>query len=195
MASQTEKFLRASGKLQTLAYKYEIERNLRTPDYTGFQLLGLNDYSGQGTALVGVLNVHWREKGYTTAADWTQFCAPIVPLARFPKFVYAATDTLRVPVELYNASSTAIVSQPATYVISNQQDEALAEGFLTDKPLPVGKNIEAGVVSFPLHTVNNASKLTLTVRIGTKAQNSWNFWVYPPVEVRNNATDGSLQIY
>ena len=37
----------ASGHLQTLAYKFDIERNLRTPDYAGFLLLGLNDYSGQ----------------------------------------------------------------------------------------------------------------------------------------------------
>jgi hypothetical protein len=62
MASQAEHFLDASSRLQVLAYKYEIERNLRTRDYAGFQLLGLNDYSGQGTALVGPLNVHWREK-------------------------------------------------------------------------------------------------------------------------------------
>ncbi len=76
MASQAEKFLHASGKLQTLAYKYDLERNLRTKDYAGFQLLGLNDYSGQGTALVGVLNVHWKEKGYCDAKDWTEFCSP-----------------------------------------------------------------------------------------------------------------------
>ena len=73
MASQAEKFLMASGRLQTLAYKYEIERNLRTRDYAGFQLLGLNDYSGQGTALVGVLNVFWRDKGYCTAEEWRRF--------------------------------------------------------------------------------------------------------------------------
>ena len=67
MGSQAERFLMASGRLQVLAYKYDIERNLRTADYAGFQLLGLNDYSGQGSALVGPLNVHWREKGYCTA--------------------------------------------------------------------------------------------------------------------------------
>ena len=84
MAAQDRHFLMASGRLQTLAYKYEIERNLRTPDYAGFQLLALNDYSGQGTALEGVLNVHWNEKPYTTAAAWREFCSPVVPLARFP---------------------------------------------------------------------------------------------------------------
>lgn len=52
----------ASGKLQALCYKHEIERTLRTPDYAGFQLLALNDYSGQGTALVGILDVFFEEK-------------------------------------------------------------------------------------------------------------------------------------
>ena len=61
----------ASGKLQTLCYKYEIEKTLRTPDYAGFQLLALNDYSGQGTALVGLLDVFFEEKGYINAdVNW-----------------------------------------------------------------------------------------------------------------------------
>jgi len=105
MAGQAEKFLMASGRLQVLSYKLDIERNLRTPDYAGFLLLGLNDYSGQGTALVGPLNVHWREKGYCTAAQWSEFCSPVVPLARFPRFVYATSDTIVVGTMLYNATT------------------------------------------------------------------------------------------
>lgn len=55
MSGQAHDFMMASGKLQAICYKHEIEKTLRTPDYAGFQLLALNDYSGQGTALVGVL--------------------------------------------------------------------------------------------------------------------------------------------
>ena len=179
MAGQAEQFLMASGRLQTLAYKYEIERNLRTPDYSGFQLLGLNDYSGQGTALVGVLNVHWREKGYTSAADWTQFCAPVVPLARFPKFVYAATDTLVVPVEVYNASGAAIPSAHTFFAIRNERGETIKSGVLSDADLPVGKNIELGRVIYPLDRIHRAAKLTLYVQTGANGHNSWDFWVYP----------------
>ena len=57
MEGKGQDFMMASGKLQALCYKHEIERTLRTPDYAGFQLLALNDYSGQGTALVGILDV------------------------------------------------------------------------------------------------------------------------------------------
>ena len=178
MGEMGEKFLMASGRLQTLCYKYEIERNLRTKDYAGFQLLGLNDYSGQGTALTGVLNVFWREKGYCTADDWTQFCSPLVPLARFPRFVYTTADTLRVPVEVYNALDHSLDGVQATYVIS-ADSLPLMSGQLNGEALPVGKNTPLGSIEAPLSGIEAPQKLTLTVRLGDEAVNHWEFWVYP----------------
>ncbi len=180
MASQAEKFLHASGKLQTLAYKYDIERNLRTRDFAGFQMLSLNDYSGQGTALVGVLNVHWREKGYCDSTDWHQFCAPVVPLAKFPKFVYTDMEVLSVPVELYNASQQTLKDAHVTYRIHDEQGREYANGTLCCQNLPVDKNIDLRRVACPLSMVQAPAKLTLHVQVeGTQAHNQWDFWVYP----------------
>ena len=185
MASQAEKFLMASGKLQTLAYKYDVERNLRTPDYAGFQMLALNDYSGQGTALVGVLNVFWREKGYCTAADWTQFCSPIVPLAKFPKFVYTNKETLKVDVEMYNAYRETLRDALTTYTVTDTKGAEVAKGQLFSGDITVGKNRALGTVTLPLAAFTEPSKLRLTVRttpkndVGQKIENSWEFWVYP----------------
>ena len=182
MASQAEKFLYASGKLQTLCYKYEIERNLRTKDYAGFQLLGLNDYSGQGTALTGVLNVFWREKGYCTASDWRRFCCPLVALARFPKFVFAASDTLCVPVEVYNAYYSKIGSVKADFYITDDSARVLVGGRFNYGTMDVGKNMPLGTVIFPLNTVEAPKKLTLTVQFTSELKNQWDFWVYPESE-------------
>jgi hypothetical protein len=173
MEAQAERFLMASGRLQVLAYKYEIERNLRTKDYAGFQLLGLNDYSGQGTALVGPLNVHWREKGYCTQEDWTQFCAPVVPLARFPKFVYTNDETLQVPIEVYNASEGTLVNTKAIWHIA----ETL--GTLPATNIPVGKNTELGTVNLSLAQFTKPTKLTLMVQLSNNIRNHWDFWVFP----------------
>ena len=173
MASQAEKFLMASGRLQVLAYKYEIERNLRTKDYAGFQLLGLNDYSGQGTALVGALNVHWREKGYCTQEDWTQFCSPVVPLAKFPKFVYTNDETLQIPIEAYNASEQPLINSEVTWQVAD------VTGVFPKTNIPVGKNIEMGMVSLPLARFTKPTKLTLTVQLAENIKNHWDFWVYP----------------
>lgn len=77
MSDLSHEFLMASGKLQSLCYKHEIEKTLRTPNYAGFQLLCLNDYSGQGTALVGVLDAFWDEKGYMNAPTFRPFVTPL----------------------------------------------------------------------------------------------------------------------
>ena len=166
MAAQADKFLMASGRLQTLAYKYEIERHLRTPGYAGFQLLGLNDYSGQGTALVGVLNVHWREKGYCTAADWREFCSDVVPLASLPRFTYSTSDTLRAHTLLYNMSDREV--SRLRYSIADGQ-RVLKEGVCA-----VGEDIV-----YQLSTIEKACKLTLTLTADAGHRNHWNVWVYP----------------
>ena len=178
MAAQADKFLMASGRLQVLCYKYEIERNLRTRDYAGFQLLGLNDYSGQGTALVGPLNVFWREKGYCTAADWREFCSAIVPLARFPKFVYTNDEALSVPVEAYNAFGVALTDAKATWSVTDS-GRVVSQGTLFQGTLPAGKNHELGTVSQPLADIQSPRKLTLTVQFSDNIKNHWDFWVYP----------------
>ena len=185
MSAMSQKFLHASGCLQTLAYKYEIERNLRTPDYAGFVLLGLNDYSGQGTALVGPLNVFWREKGYCTAAEWSRFCAPVVPLARFPRFTYTNADTLQVPVQMYNAGRGPLKNARTTYFIHDAQGNEYTHGLVSLQDIPVGKCIGLGTVSFPLDIFSMPVKLTLTVISSPEngsvqpVRNQWDFWVYP----------------
>ena len=179
MASQAEKFLHASGKLQTLCYKYETERNLRTKDYAGFQYLGLNDYSGQGTALVGPLNVHWLEKGYVDAREWKQFCAATVALARFPKFVYTNDEELVVPVEAYNAFAAKLVNAKVNWRITDGQQQEVAHGTLPVSTIPIGKNNELGTVRLQLAPFQQPAKLTLHVLLNGYEWNQWDFWVYP----------------
>lgn len=193
MADRAEAFLHASGKLQTMAYKYEMERNLRTPDYAGFQLLGLNDYSGQGSALVGVLNVHWREKGYCTAEEWREFCSQAVPLARFPKFIYTEAEMLDVPVEVYHAGEAPVEHVNCTYTLSGLGEEL--RGRLPLGTLPVGKNIEAGRIVQPLASITTPTKATLTVLLTDESdgevigRNHWDFWIYPSKDVEPATED------
>ena len=209
MASQSEKFLMSSGRLQTLAYKYEIERNLRTKGYTGFVLLGLNDYSGQGTAIVGPLNVHWKEKGYVDATEWTEFCNDVVPLAKFPKFVYSASDTLKIPIEVYNASASEIEDAKVEYSITesvkdktgmiNGQEGLEYSSTLAIPPLtiPLGKNQYLGTVTYPLGYVVDPSKITLTVTISSgdkKWKNHWDFWVMPSLDSETESVTAKVEL-
>lgn len=180
MASQAERFLMASGRLQMLAYKYEIERHLRTPHYAGFQLLSLNDYSGQGSALVGPLNVHWHEKSYCTAAAWRQFCNDIVPLAALPRFTYAATDTIRARTSLYNMSGTPVST--LTYSVAD------GNRVLTEGTCAVGQDIV-----FCPADIADPSKLTLTLTAAGHS-NQWNMWVYPAIEASKEVVPANVVV-
>ncbi|MBU6411349.1 MAG: glycoside hydrolase, partial [Verrucomicrobia bacterium] len=80
LGRQARQFLLASGQLQLLCYKEDIESALRTPAMGGFELLGLTDFPGQGTALVGVLDPFWDSKDYVTAKEFRRFCNSTVPL-------------------------------------------------------------------------------------------------------------------
>lgn len=191
MENRAHNFLMASGKLQALCYKYEIERHLRTPKYAGFQLLALNDYSGQGSAIVGLTDVFFGDKGYITAPEFREFCSPVVPLAKIAKFTYTTDETFRADVELSQFSDAAITSatphweihrEPARQgdVMALNQEAPVAEGDFATQTLPVGQNISLGSVSVPLSGITQAGKYTLSVSIpGTEARNHWDFWVYP----------------
>src|SRR5690606_14093694 len=91
-----------SGKLAALLYKEEIERALKTPSFDGFQLLQLQDFPGQGTALVGLLNAFWESKGIVSAEEFSQFNSELVPLVRFEKAAYQSGETFNASIEIAN---------------------------------------------------------------------------------------------
>ena len=180
MGAQAHNFLMASGKLQALCYKYEIEKTLLTPDYAGFQLLALNDYSGQGTALVGVLDAFFDEKGYIDAPTFRRFCNPTVPLARIPKFVYTSDETLQADIEIAHFGAKPLKNAKVTYTIRRPHGETLVHGILCTKDIPIGNCFTLGPISYPLNALTEPCKLNLEVRLeGTEAVNDWDFWVYP----------------
>ena len=191
MGSRAHDFMMASGKLQAICYKAEIERTMRTPRYAGFQLLALNDYSGQGTALVGLTDVFFDDKGYMTSEEFREFCSPIVPLAKMPKFTYKSDETFVADVELNQFSDAAmknvnihwsLTPAPKTQggIMLLNQPAPLAEGDFDARDFPVGGNIPIGRISVPLSEVEEASRYTLSVSIpGTEVRNHWDIWVYP----------------
>ena len=99
MGSQARDFLIASGELQALCYKEEIESALRTPGMGGFELLALYDFPGQGTAPVGVLDALWTSKGYISAREFRRFCNRTVPLARLTRRVFTGDDEIEAGLE------------------------------------------------------------------------------------------------
>ncbi len=178
MGDQAKDFLMASGKLQASCYKQEIEATLRTPNLAGFQLLSLNDFSGQGTALVGILDAFWDEKGYISADEFRSFCNEVVPLVRLPKYTFYNSEKLQAQMEVANFSGDEMKNITAYWQLATPDGDIVDSGAVQHEVIPVGNGVSLGNIEAELSSLTKATKLSLKMSIG-KYSNHWNIWVYP----------------
>lgn len=178
MEHLADSFLMASGKLQALCYKADIEAALRTKDFGGFQLLGLSDFPGQGTALVGVLDAFWEEKGYISPDEYRRFCNSTVPLVRLPKLIYTSDEKVKGSVEIAHFGNSPLAVTSTSWTLKSDNGECVASGELAHSAIGIGNGIRLGEFEIPLAEVKEPSCMTLEVKTGNYA-NSWHIWAYP----------------
>ena len=167
-----------SGKLAAILYKEEIERAMKTPSFDGFQLLQLQDFPGQGTALVGLLNAFWESKGVISPEEFSQFNSELVPLIRFEKAVYEDGENFKATIEFANFYEEK-ENHTINWTITDESGNAVKSGSLENINLKIGNNTNLGTIDYAVK-VTKAKKLTITVSLeGTKYKNSWNIWTFP----------------
>lgn len=192
MAGQAEDFLMASGKLQALCYKADIEAALRTPGFAGFQMLQLHDFPGQGTALVGILNPFFRSKGYVTPEEFRMFCSETVPLARIEKMIFKPDETIKADIEISHFGLKPIYNSTILCNLINSEGEAIHQQVFNKDTIAIGNCIHVGTFTFDPAGIRKAQKLTLVVSIqNTDYRNKWDFWIYP---VQNKIDRGNVMI-
>ncbi len=206
MLDQARDFLFASGKLQALCYKEDIESALRTPGMAGFQLLDLHDFPGQGTALVGVLDPFWEEKGYVTPAEFSRFCDATVPLARLPKRVFTADETLSADLEVAHFGPAPLTGVTSSFKLVGDDGQVRIEGQLGARDVPVGNGTSLGRLNCDLSSLPAPARYRMVVsltgsargpraesgaqgtarptldgrsRVTEPVENDWDIWVYP----------------
>lgn len=185
MQNMATKFLLSSGKLQALCYKYEMEKTLRTPHYAGFQLLGLNDYSGQGTALVGPLNVFWKEKGYIDSLRWREWCSPITVLARMPRFTYCSGESIPYSIEVANYGENVITTTKARVQFLDKDSNIVAQNLFGGDDIAMGSCQELGKYEMTFNVTEPTQYILQAELFGEvngkdiSVINHWNVWVYP----------------
>jgi hypothetical protein len=180
MLDQWREFHRASGKLQALCYKEEIEAALRTPGVSGIQLLDLHDFPGQGTALVGVLDAFWDSKGYMTPAEFRRFFGSTVPLARMGKLVWTADETFAAEVEVAHFGAAPLANASAYWKLADEHGDAVARGEFPAKTVPVDRGIPLGRIEIELARLAAPKNYRLIVGLkDTPFENNWNVWIYP----------------
>ena len=197
MHDLARKFLLASGKLQTLCYKEEIESALRTPGMGGFELLDLHDFPGQGTALVGVLDPFWESKGYVTSREYSRFCNSAVPLARMNKRVFTTDEKLEADIEVAHFGPAPMKDAVVSWKLVGDDGRVVASGKLPARTLPVDNGIALDGVSVELKNVPAPARYKIVVKIEHASslssrgkadrqdacptfENDWDVWVYPP---------------
>ncbi len=183
-----DSFLLASGKLQALCYKADIEAALRTPEMAGFQLLDLHDFPGQGTALVGVLDPFWEEKGYITPEEYSRFCNETVPLARLQKRVFSNSETFEADVEVAHFGSEVLSDPDIRWKVSSGGGIVIAEGSFEKEEILLDNKQPLGDIKIQLDSILYPVKLILEVSVN-QYSNNWDFWVYPEVKTGINESD------
>lgn len=177
---QNRQIAHASGRLQVLCYKEEIEAALRTKGQSGFQLLDLHDFPGQGTAIIGVLDAFWDSKGYVTPQEYRRFCNATVPLARLTKRVFTTAETLETDVEISHFGPAALENARPYWKLVDGDGQVVAGGDLPVLTIPLDNGTPLGRVQVDLSRLEAPKGYRLVVGLAdTPFENDWSIWLYP----------------
>jgi hypothetical protein len=180
MLDQADAFVAASGALVVQCYREEIEACLRTPGFGGFQLLDLQDFPGQGTALVGILDAFMESKGLITPEAWQRFCGPVVPLARMESYTWTTAQTFTAKIEVAQYGPKELSSAALKWALMDAQKKIVAHGALPVKNYPQGNLVAAGSMSIPLAQLTAPARYELSLSLGgTDIRNDYPIWLYP----------------
>jgi hypothetical protein len=180
MLDQDSVFQQASGAWSAISYKAEMEAALRTEGMGGFQLLDLQDFSGQGTALVGILDAFMDSKGVVSRETWLQSCNDVVVMARFPKFVWTNDETFEAEIEVANYSNKGFKNTPLAWKVETEDGKIVDEGKFTSDRIEMGGLSSMGAIDLDLSSLSEATRLNVFLDLdGTGYANQYPIWVYP----------------
>ena len=170
-------YVQATGELALRCYRAEVEAALRTEGLSGLFLLGLQDFPGQGTALVGMMDSHLSPKPYAFAQPerFARFFTAVLPLVLLPRLTYTAGETLAADVRVANYGRQALGGVP---VWTLEGGGVSLRGTLPCARAACGAATDLGSISVPLDGIKKAARLTLTVSL-CGHENSYDLWVYP----------------
>ena len=191
MGSMDTIFHQASGAWSALCYKAEMETALRTKGMGGFQLLDLQDFPGQGTALVGVLDAFMDSKNVITPEHWKQSCNDVVILLELPKYCWINEENFQAKIVVANYSNKTINSE-LIWEIRKQDGSIVSEGSLSDLEIGNGGLFSVGELQEKLSSLSKAERLDVNLSIpNTGYSNTYPVWVYPvatKIEIKEDLT-------
>lgn len=181
-----EAFFRQTGHLAVECYKREIETLLRSREVSGFQLLDLQDYTGQGTALVGVLNAMMENKGLISAEEWREFCAGTVVLGEFASFTGMMGEDIRFGVQISECDPEKQHTCIRCTLMDGERELYACD---VTPGARQGRLTDAVSVTFPAECYRDAMQehitgLTVVLTLEDGTRNHYPIWLIPQVDIR-----------
>lgn len=181
-----EAFFRQTGHLAVDCYKREIETLLRSREVSGFQLLDLQDYTGQGTALVGVLNAMMENKGLISAEEWREFCAGTVVLGEFASFTGMMGEDIRFDVQISECDPEKQHTCIRCTLMDGERELYACD---VTPGARQGRLTDAVSVTFPAECYRDAMQeritgLTVVLTLADGTRNHYQIWLIPPIDIR-----------
>lgn len=182
MLHQAEQFYHASGMLAAQCYKEELEAVMRSQEIAGFQLLDLQDFPGQGTALVGMLDAFLDNKGFVTPEEWRMSCSDCVLLAKFPSYIFVTGQPFVAQILLRSTRPNMEENLIINWSLETEQ-EMFAQGTIEAK-----RNVESSFSLLGTVFTEMTDKITRPIEVtfrlnleGTIVKNTYKLWVYPTI--------------
>lgn len=180
-----KKYVEATGELSRLAYREEIEAAMRTRELSGISLLGLQDFPGQGTALVGMMNSHMEPKPYPFARPerFREFFRESRIFVKMPRYTYEEGEHLTAEVEVANFGKESITGELGWTLgyrdcaVNSGRGELRCDRADRQKNCPPGTYTSLGRLDIPLEVKGVSAALILTVSIGD-CTSTYPVWVY-----------------
>lgn len=186
MLSQAKDFFECSGQLAVQCYKQELEAAFRSKSIAGFQLLDIQDFSGQGTALVGILDAFMESKGMISPEKWRGFCSDAVLTANFDSYTYEENQTFNATVSLTYYGAISPEGKDFSWHISDENDNTLSCGQHTIHVSDDKNYIDICNISVALPPCESPERLTLTLKSQElSTENSYEIYVFPKTKLPN----------
>jgi hypothetical protein len=202
LEKHAKEFYLNSGALMVQCYKEEVEALLRTENMSGFQMLGLQDFPGQGTAFIGIWDSFRDSKGFITPSQWREFCGPQVILLKLEKGIYTSKETVKGQVWIYNYGQKDITGDNLEVIIyrhvmneKGQTFSSLMERQKTDEILgsvtvpnvvaPKGQLTYIKDIQITPKEKDEATAAYIELVCGN-IKNHYPVWIYPDVEISDD---------
>ncbi|MBR1739542.1 MAG: beta-glucuronidase [Ruminococcus sp.] len=183
-------YFECSGQLARACYKEELEAVFRSKLLAGFQILDIQDFSGQGTALVGMLDAFMDNKGIITDEEWREFCNDAVVLARFKNSTLVSGSEFSARTEIASFRPESLDGKTLSWRAELKDGTAAAEGSFEIEAAEGENYLSCGRISFTVPAADRTERLTLKLSVdGTDIRNSY------PLEIIPDRSEGKLQVF